>query len=117
MKHGKRNMADEEKSIIEYISEVDELLSVSKFVGSEMVDKALSLIVKIMHKPDINPKVATIVIVELQAISSMCAIQASYYKNLNPGKAGSEEYKLKNMYFSLHEAINELVNALKYFVK
>jgi hypothetical protein len=110
-------MANEDKSVVEYISEVDELLEVSKFIHSEQVDQALGTIVKIVSKPDIPPQTAAYMIVKLQAISSICAVQASYYKNLNPGKAGSEEYQRKNMYFSLHEAINELCQALKYLCK
>jgi hypothetical protein len=110
-------MADEEKHIAEYISEVDELLEVSKFLHSEQIDEALGIIVKIINKPDIPPRVAVLTIQKLQAISSMCAIQAAYYKNLNPGKAGTEEYKRKNMYYSIHEALNELCAALKYLCK
>lgn len=110
-------MASESKSILEYISDVDELLKVSEFIGSEQVDEALGLIVKIIQKPDIHPSAAQHAIVKLQAISSMCAIQASYYKNLVAPKAGTDPYKLKNLYFSLHEAINELCQALKYLCK
>lgn len=110
-------MENDEKHLAEYISEVDELLSVSEFLHSEQIDEALGTIVKIIHKPDIPPKVAVLTIQKLQAISSMCAIQAAYYKNLSPGKVGTEEYKRKNMYFSIHEALNELCAALKYLCK
>jgi len=110
-------MADEDKSVLEYISEVDEILEVSKFIGNEQVDQALDTIVKIMHKPDIPPNAAAKLIVQLQAIASMCAIQASVYKNLKAGKAGSREYQLKNLYYSLEKAISELVAALKYLCR
>lgn len=111
-------MANDDKSVLEYISKVDEILAVSDFIKSEQVDFALDTIIKIIEKRDAMPaQVAAQAIVQLQAISSMCAIQASYYKNLNPGKAGSREYQLKNMYFTLHEAINELCQALKYLCK
>lgn len=106
-----------EKNTFEYISRVDEILEISKFMNSELVDKALDKIVHVVSNPDIPPQTASSLIVHLQAISSVCAMQASYYKNLNPGKAGSEEYKLKNLYFSLHESLNELTNALKYLCK
>lgn len=110
-------MENEEKTILEYISEVDELLTVSQFIGDDRVDEALAMIIKIINKPDIPQQVVAPAIVKLQAISSMCAIQASYYKNLNPGKVGTEEYKLKSLFFSLHEALNELCAALKYLCK
>jgi hypothetical protein len=106
-----------EKTILEYISEVDELLEVSKFMQNDRVDEALSIVMKVITQPDIPQGIVAPTIVKLQGISSMCAIQASYYKNLNPGKVGTEEYKLKNLYFSLHEALNELTNALKYLCK
>lgn len=110
-------MADDEKNIFEYISEVDELLEVSKFFGDSKVDEAIGYIVKIIEKPDMPLQVAAALIVKLQAISSMCAVQAAYYKNLKPGKAGTEDYQRKNMFYSLHEAINELVAALKYLCR
>ena len=110
-------MATEEKTVVEYISDIDELLEVSNFINSEQVDQALGTIVKIVQKPDIPPQAAAGLIVKLQAISSVCAVQAAYYKNLKPGKAGTEEYKRKNMYYSLHEAINELCQALKYLCR
>lgn len=109
-------MADE-KTIAEYISEIDELLEVSTFMQSGQVDEALGTIVKIINKPDIPPQAATQIVVKLQAISAVCAVQAAYYKNITTGKAGSEEYKRKNMFYSLHEAINELVAALKYLCR
>lgn len=110
-------MADEDSSIYEYISKVDELLKISEFVGSEQVDMALDMLVKVISKPDIPPIVAAKAIVQLQAVSSMCALQASYYKNINPGKAGSKEYTLKNVYFSLAQALADLCQAMKYLCK
>lgn len=107
----------EDKSIVEYISEVDELLEISNFLEDDKVDEALGTIVKIIHKPDIPGKVLAHVMVQLQAISSVCAMRASYYKNLSGARAGTEGAKKKNLFYSLHEAINELVAALKYLVK
>lgn len=110
-------MADEDKSILEYISEVDEILEASQFVGNEQVDHALGTIVKIMHKPDIPPQSAAKLIVQLQAVASMCAVQASVHKNLRHAKAGSRDYQLKNLYYSLEAAISDLVAALKYLCR
>lgn len=110
-------MADDDKSVLEYISEVDELLEASTFIGNGQVDEALGMIVKIMHKPDIPPQAASKLIVQLQSIASMCAIQASVHKNLRQAKAGSKDYQLKNLYYSLEKAISDLVAALKYLCK
>jgi hypothetical protein len=110
-------MADTDKSILEYISEVDELLEVSKFLEDKQIDEALGLLVKLVQKPDIPGQVATKCIVQLQAISAICAMRASYYKNIVGPKAGTDEYRKKNLYFSLHEALNEVVAAVKYNIR
>lgn len=108
---------DNQKTILEYISEVDELLEISNFIGKDFVDQALGTIVHILHKPDIPQSTVAPAIVKLQAISSLCAVQASYYRNLNPGKAGTEEYKRKTLYSDLNRALDGLVNSLKYLCK
>ena len=110
-------MNDENKSIFEYLSRVDELVHVSDFMESRHLDEAMNTIVKLVSKPDIPPQVAAQLIVQLQAISATCAIRAAYYKNFFSPKAGSDEYKKKNMFYTLHEAINEVVAALKYNIR
>lgn len=103
--------------ILELIDTVAELVTVNDFLGDEHAAEALALIVRIIQKPDIPIQTVAPAIVKLQAISSLCAVRASVYKNLTPGKAGTEEYKRKNMYYSLHEAMNELCAAMKYLIR
>lgn len=106
-----------ESSTLDIISKVDEFTSLSGVMNDDELDTALSAIVKLIMKPDIPPQAATQLIIQLQAISSKFAILATYYKNVAPGKAGTEEYTKKNVYFTMHECLNELVAALKYNIR
>lgn len=110
-------MADENKSVLEYISNVDEFIQLSGFMEDEQLDWVLDTVVKLSVKPDIPPKVATQLIVQLQAIASKCSVQAGYYKNVVSPKAGSPEYKKKGMLYTLADALENLVAALKYMCK
>lgn len=106
-----------DKSTLDLISEIDEFQRLSGMMEDGELDTALSAIVKLIMKPDIPPQAATQLIIQLQAISSKFAILATFYKNVEPGKAGTQEYKKKNVYFTMHECLNELVAALKYNIR
>lgn len=108
---------DEDKSILEYISNVDEFIQLADFMQDDQLEWALDMVVKLQMKPDIPPKVAIQLIVQLQAIASKCSVQAGYYKNIISPKAGSPEYKKKGMLYTLADAIENLVAALKYICK
>lgn len=106
-----------EKTVLELISEVDEFLEMHKEFNDGDLDIALSKIVRIIMNPDINPAVATTAIIHLQGLSSKFYIQASYMKNVSKPKPGTQEYQKKNMFYAMNEALNQLINALKYAVR
>ena len=101
----------ESKNIIEQISEVTEFNDMSEFMQDKDLDIALDLIIKLISKPDVPSTAAPGLIVKLQAISAKLAIQARYYTTF---EKGGENSKKKNVYFTAEEAINRLVDALKY---
>lgn len=107
----------EDKSIFEYISKVDEFIEIAELMKDEQLEFALDSIVKLQIKPDIPPKTAIQLIVQLQAIASKCSVQAGYYKNIVAPKAGSAEYRKKGMLYTLADAIENLVAALKYMCR
>ncbi len=110
-------MKVEDKTILELISKVDEFVEMSELFDDRDMDVALSKVVRIVSNPDINPAAATTAIIHLQSLASKFRIQAAWLKNCAKPKPGDEDYKKKNMLFSMVEALEALVAALKYAVR
>lgn len=105
-------MADE--NTLELISKVTEFNDLSEFMKDEQLDMALARVVKLMMKAEVPASVAPRLIVELQALSTKFALLAAYYSTVAKGPSGSVNANKKNIYYSTKEAINALVDALKY---
>lgn len=99
--------------MLEEIDKLAELNDLSEYMNDPDIDETLDLIIKLIEKPDIAPQKAAILVIKLQAISAKFGLKASYFVNIKKGKAGTEHGVKKNIYFSAHQAINELVQALK----
>lgn len=108
-------MTDE--SVLELVSKVDEFLELSNLIDDDDLNVALSHVVKLCMKPDVPPQTATRLIIQLQSISAKLHIAASWYKNVARPKPDTVEYKKKNMYFSVADALNDVVGALKYQIR
>ena len=80
----------------------------------EQLDRALAIIVKLIMNPDIPSAKAPMLIIELQAISAKLTVLAAYYTTIARDKSGTLNYNKKNIYYSTKEAIDRLVDALKY---
>lgn len=102
-------MTDETE--IQLISKIQEFVDMHEFMKDEDVDKALVYVVKLCANPNIPGVHATRAILQLQAISTKCALMATYYTNVNKDR---ELAKRKNVYYSMRDAIDKLVDALKY---
>lgn len=98
------------KTTLELISEVDHFMSIHKFMDDEELDLALSLVVKLMKRPDVPAAKAHELIIQLQAISAKMQMSAAILGNGNEGK----DNKRKNVYYSAYHALNSLVDALKF---
>ena len=109
-------MADE-KNTLEVISLVTEFNDLHDFMNDEQLDRAMMAIINIIAKPDIPAAKAHILIVELQAISAKFGVLASYYSTIAKDKAGTINNNKKNIYYSVKESIDKLVDALKYVVR
>ena len=105
------------ESALEIISEIDEMCEVSDFLEDQDIDEAMSLIVRLIMNPDVSPQKAPPLIVKVTALSAKFQVMAATYTNLRKGKAGSDEYKKKNLYYSLADALEKLSNSLKYLVR
>lgn len=94
------------------IDMINGLAEISDFMQDEELSTALATISKLIIKPDIPIQVATIEIVRLQAIAAKMAFRATWMVNVEKGNR-----EKKNIYFTAHGAITDLVSALKYIVK
>lgn len=101
-------------STLELISKVTEFNDLHEYMKDEQLDRALATIVKLLMNPDVPSAKAPMLIIELQALSAKFAVLASYYTTIAKDKTGTPNNNKKNIYYTANEAINRLVDALKY---
>jgi hypothetical protein len=99
----------EEKSTLDM---VNGLAEISDFMQDEELTAALTMVAKLIMRPDIPLSVATIEIVRLQAIAAKMSFRATWMVNVDKGDRAK-----KNIYFTAAEAIGDLVAALKYITR
>jgi len=97
------------------ISSITEFSKLSEALNDRELDEALELVVRLIEKPDIPPAIAVKTIVKLEAIAAKFAFAQSYYKTF--GKSGTQERYKKDVYYTAREAIERLVDALKYIAR
>lgn len=98
-------------NIIELVSEVTEINDMSEFMSDKDLDEALALILKLIVKPDVPSAKAPELIIKLQAISAKLSVMSRYYTTFEKGPEAS---KKKNVYYTTADAVNKLVDAIKY---
>ena len=91
---------------------VNGLTEIAEYMQDEELTLALTMIAKLIIKPDIPLNVATIEIVRLQAIAAKMAFKATWMTNVDKTDRGK-----KNIYYTAAESINNLVSALKYITR
>jgi len=107
----------EDKNTLELISNITEFNDLHDFMKDEHLDKALSIVVKLLMNPDVPSAKAPMLIMELQAMSTKFAVMSSVYSTIAKDKAGTPNNNKKNVYYSVKESIDKLVDALKYVVR
>ena len=91
---------------------VNGLAEIAEFMDDEELTMALSMIAKLIIKPDIPAPVASLEIVRLQAIAAKMSFKATWMANVDKNNRAK-----KNIYYTAAEAINDLVSALKYIMR
>jgi hypothetical protein len=91
---------------------INGLTEIADFMEDEELTMALTMIAKLIIKPDIPAPVASIEIVRLQAIASKLALKATWMANVDKSNRSK-----KNIYYTAAEAVNNLVSALKYIMR
>jgi len=99
----------ENKTTLEMINGLSEI---AEYMEDKELDTALTMIAKLIIKPDIPINVATLEIVRLQAIAAKMSFKATWMANVDKGDRAK-----KNIYFTAASAINDLVSALKYITR
>jgi hypothetical protein len=100
---------EQQKTTIDMVNGLSEI---ADYMNDEELTEALTFIAKLIIKPDIPLNVATVEVVRLQAIAAKMAFKATWMVNVDKGNR-----ERKNIYFTAHEAISDLVSALKYIVR
>jgi hypothetical protein len=106
-----------DKNTLEIISTITEFNDLHEFMKDEQLDRTMSIVVKLLMNPDVPAAKAPHLIIELQAMSTKFAILASVYATIAKDKAGTINNNKKNIYYSVKESIDKLVDALKYVVR
>jgi hypothetical protein len=91
---------------------INGLSEISDYMQDQELTMALTMIAKLIIKPDIPPHVASLEIVRLQAIAAKMAFRATWMTNVDKSDRGK-----KNIYYTAAESINDLVSALKYIMR
>ena len=91
---------------------VNGLSEVAEYMQDEDLTTALTMVAKLIIKPEIPIQVATVEIVRLQAIAAKLSLKATWMANVD-----KENRAKKNIYYTAAEAINNLVSALKYITR
>jgi hypothetical protein len=107
----------EDNNTLQLISSITEFNDLHEFMKDEHLDKALSIVVKLLMNPDVPSAKAPLLIMELQAMSTKFAVMSSFYSTIAKDKAGTANNNKKNVYYSVKESIDKLVDALKYVVR
>jgi len=107
----------EDKNTLQLISDITEFNDLHEYMQDEHLDKALAIVVKLLMTPDVPSAKAPMLIMELQAMSTKFAVMSSVYSTIAKDKAGTINNNKKNVYYSVKESIDKLVDALKYVVR
>lgn len=94
------------------LEQINGLAEIADYMNDEELTMALTMIAKLIIKPDIPLQVATVEIVRLQAIAAKMQFKATWLTNVDKGDRAK-----KNIYYTAAEAINNLVSALKYITR
>jgi hypothetical protein len=105
------------ESTLEYINQVTEFNDIHEFMEDSDLDEAMAVLVKIIMKPDIPSTQAIYLINKLQAMSAKFGLLATYYTTVAKGPSGSINNTKKNVYYTMKDSLDKMVDALKYVAR
>jgi len=104
----------EPDQVLKKISDIYELDLVNGEMNDDDVDTALTLLIKLIARPDVPINRAGPLIVQLEALSMKFKLQAKAYMTYDKATIHKEK---KNIYMSLADSLHELAGAVKYITK
>lgn len=107
----------EQSKALEHLSNIQDLVDLCDFMDDPKFTEAMELVVKCTAKPDVPPAVARRILMEAQSYAAYFKAKGLVYMTIKQGKAGTEENKKKNCYYSMSEQLHELAQTLKYLAK
>ena len=102
------------ENVLETVSTVTEFNDMKAFMNDPELDEALDLIIKLIMKPDVPAGKSPELIVRLQALSAKFSMLSRYYTTF---EKGGDSAKKKNVYYTVADAIDKLVDAVKYLAR
>jgi hypothetical protein len=100
------------ENTVDILNSITQFNDISEYMQDEELTKVLVVITKLIANPDVPPAKATLLITQLQAYSSKFAMLAAWYSHVK-----KDDRAKKNMYYTAREAVDKLVDALKYNVR
>lgn len=94
------------------LESINGLSEIAEYMDDKELTKSLTMIAKLIIKPDIPIQVATVEIVRLQAIAAKLSLKATWMANVDKNNRAK-----KNIYYTAAESVNNLVSALKYITR
>lgn len=94
------------------LEQVNGLAEIADYMDDAELTEALTMIAKLIVKPDIPVHIATVEIVRLQAIAAKLSLKATWLANVDKSNRAK-----KNLYYTSADAVNNLVSALKYITR
>lgn len=100
------------ENTVDILNSITQFNDISEYMQDEELTKVLVVVSKLIANPDVPPAKATLLITQLQAYSSKFAMLAAWYSHVK-----KDDRAKKNMYYTAREAVDKLVDALKYNVR
>jgi hypothetical protein len=100
------------ENTVDILNSITQFNDISEYMQDEELTKVLVIVSKLIANPDVPPAKATLLITQLQAYSSKFAMLAAWYSHVK-----KDERAKKNIYYTAREAVDKLVDALKYNVR
>lgn len=97
------------------IGQHEQLVAVADLMNDDEFTDAVNEILRVMRRPDMLPQRASTLIQKLQATATLMGIRKQWYVAYGP-KTPEGKFK-KNMYFTIEERLDKMVDALKYMAK
>lgn len=100
------------------LSTIKEFNRVHEFMGDDQLDRAMDIVVKLIVNEGKVPAIKAVpLIVELQSLSTKFAIAYAMHKTFDSGPARSNQAHRRDVYYSMRNALDKLVDALKISAK